>query len=151
MTATAKYAAGPLAEEDSQERDFTETLTQRIPLLAGEDRVLIALYLHDGHSFGEIARLTGACPTTIARRIRRIARQLADETYPLCLANKSAFNRSELAIIRDHFVCGRTFTQISRSRRITYYRVRTTILKARKLASSVAPEYPPTGDEEDRS
>jgi len=119
--------------------------------LAGEDRVLVALYLDDGHSFGQIARLAGACPTTIARRIRRIARQLADETYPLCLANKSEFNRSEMAIIRDHFVRGRTFTQISRSRGITYYRVRTTILKARKLVNAMTPGCPPTGDEEDRS
>ena len=138
MTATAKYAKSPLTCEDPQDRDFTETLAQRIPLLAGEERALIGLYLDDGHSFGQIARLIGTSPTTIARRIRRIARQLTDETYPLCLANKSAFSRSELAIIRDHFVRGRTFGQISRRRGITYYRVRTTILKAREFASSVA-------------
>ena len=151
MTATAKYAEGPLASEGPQERDLTETLTQRIPLLAGEDRVLIALYLNDGHSFGQIAGLIGTCPTTIARRIRRIARQLADETYPLCLAQKSAFSRLELAIIRDHFVRGRTFGQIGRRRGITYYRVRTTILKARTFARSVTPRLQRAPEEENNS
>lgn len=151
MTATAEHAEGPLACEDLQERNFTETLIQRIPLLAGEDRVLVALYLDDGHSFGQIARLIGASPTTIARRIRRIARQLADETYPFCLARKSAFRRLELAIIRDHFVRGRTCTQISRRRGLTYYRVRTTILKAREFASSVTLRSHRTPQEENDS
>ena len=137
-----------LACATSHQRRFTETLTQRIPLLAGEDRVLMSLYLDDGHSFGQIARLIGASPTTIARRVRRIARHLADETYPLCLAQKSAFSRLELAIVRDHFVRGHTCSQISRQRRLTYYRVRTTIHKARTFARPVTLRSHRTSKEE---
>ena len=148
MPTTAETIEGPPACATSHERTFTETLIQRIPLLAGEDRVLISLYLDDGHSFGQIARLIGASPTTIARRIRRIVRQLADETYPLCLAQKSAFSRVELAIVRDHFVRGRTCSQISRRRRLTYYRVRTTIHKAKAFARPVTLRTHRTPEEE---
>jgi len=136
MTGTISNSTGPQAETNLSSRDFTETLTQRMALLTGEDRVLIGLYLEDGHSFGQIARLLGANPTTIARRVRRIVRQLADETYPLCLAHKAEFSRLELAIIRDHFVRGRTLGHISHRRGVTYYRVRTTILKARAFVDS---------------
>ena len=151
MPVATPYAGGPQAGEEVQDRHFTETLVSRTPLLDHADQVLMTLYLYDGHSYRQIARLIGASATTVARRIRRIVRQLMDETYPLCLANRSHFSRLELILIRDHFVRGQSCTHISQRQGLTYYRVRTTILKAKRFANSILPVCSQTGDEENRS
>jgi len=136
MNAKRAYSAEPRAEEDPTQRGFAEMLRLRTPLLTGEDRLLMTLYLEDGHSYRQIARLIGANPTTVARRVRRIARRLIDETYSVCLENRSVFSGSELAILRDYFLRGLSFARIGRKRGTSYYRARTTVLKARKLAAT---------------
>ena len=137
MTYAAPYRGGPVSASETSERDFRDVLRIRLPLLAGPDRALMTLYLDSGHSFRQLARLTGASPTTVARKIRRIARRLADETYPLCLRSKSEFSVLELHVVRDHFVRGLSCGRISKHRNLSYYRVRETVLKARRYAASV--------------
>lgn len=148
MNATRQYSTEPLADEEPKRRGFAEMLRLRAPLLVGEDRLLMSLYLEDGHSVREIARLIGANPSTVARRIRKIAQRLIDETYSVCLENKSAFSGPELAIVRDHFLRGLSFAQIGRKHGTSYYRVRTTVLKARKLAASATAPSTRTDDNE---
>jgi len=138
MIYIAAHRRGPLPESAMPERDFRDILRLRLGLLVGEDRALMTLHLDSGHSFQQLSRLTGASPTTVARKIRRIARRLADETYPLCLRNKSEFSVLELHIVRDHFVRGLSCGRIRRNRNLSYYRVRTTVLKARRYAASSA-------------
>lgn len=151
MNAKRAYSTVPLADEDPTQRGFAEMLRLRTPLLTGEDRLLMTLCLEDGHSYRQIARLTGANPTTVARRVRKIARRLIDETYSVCLGNRSAFSGPELAILRDYFLRGLSFAQIGRKRGTSYYRVRTTVLKARKLAATATAPGAESVDEEDRS
>lgn len=118
-----------------EQRDLLEILRMRADLLAGEDRTLMQMYLDSGHSFRQLARLTGSSPSTIARRIRRIAERLTDETYFGCLRRRRRFRGRELAIIRDHFVRGLSLVHISQSRNISYYTIRRTISKARRIAA----------------
>lgn len=140
MNAKRAYSTAPLAEEDPTRQGYAEMLRLRAPLLAGEDRLLMSLYLEDGHSVRQIARLIGANPSTVARRVRKIVRRLIDETYSVCLENRSAFSGPELAILRDHFLRGLSFARIGRNRGTSYYRVRMTVLKARKLvATAISP------------
>jgi transposase len=147
MNATRQYPTEPLTDEEPQRRGIAEMLTLRAPLLAGEDRLLMSLYLEDGHSYRQIARLIGANPSTVARRIRKIAQRLIDETYSVCLENKSAFSRPELAIVRDYFLRGLSFAQIGRKHGTSYYRARTTVLKARKLVAAATPPSEPRDEE----
>jgi DNA-binding Lrp family transcriptional regulator len=119
-------------------------------LLAGEDRLLMTLYLEDGHSYRQIARLIGANPTTVARRVRRVARRLIDETYSVCLENRSAFSGPELAILRDYFLRGLSFARIGRKRGTSYYRARTTVLKARELVAAATAACAKEGSEVSR-
>ena len=132
---TEHHGAG-LPSEGTPEQDFRDILRLRLPLLAQEDRALMGLYLDSGHSFRQLARLAGTSPTTVARRIHRITRRLADPTYFLCLQSRSIFSDLELAIIRDYFIRGRSYLRISRCRNLTCYRVRTIILNAREVADS---------------
>ena len=132
MIYAARHYDGPSASQERPGRDFRDTLRLRLGLLLGQDRALMTMYLDSGHSFRQLARLTGSSPTTVARKIRKIARRLADETYPLCLRDQSGFSVLELHIIRDHFVRGLSCGRISQNRNLSYYRVRATVLKAKQ-------------------
>ncbi len=118
-----------------EQRDLLEILRMRADLLAGEDRTLMQMYLDSGHSFRQLARLTGSSPSTIARRIRRIAERLTDDIYFVCLRRRRRFRGRELAIVRDHFVRGLSLMHISQSRNISYYTIRRIVSKARRMAA----------------
>lgn len=107
----------------------------RAGLLTGVDRALLETYLDSGRSVRQIARLTGANPSTVARQLRRIVDRLTDETFFHCLRHRRRFDAGELAILRDHLVRGRSVAQICQSRNINAYRVRSAIRKARRLAA----------------
>jgi len=116
-------------------RDLVEVLRMRAGLLVGVDRALLETYLDSGRSVRQIARLTGANPSTVARQLRRIVDRLTDETFFHCLRHRRRFDVDELAILRDHLVRGHSVAQICQSRNINAYRVRSAIRKARRLAT----------------
>jgi len=118
-------------------RGIVEVLRVRAHLLAGRDRALLEMYLEHGNSFRQIGRLMGLSPANVGRRVRRIVRRLADDTYEICLGNHDEFNGRELTLIRDYFVCGLSKACISRNRAVTLYRVRAILQKAREYAASV--------------
>ena len=118
-------------------RQAMEVLLMRAQLLGCDDRALITAFLVGEVSLYQLGRLSGSSTSTIARRVRRIIRRLADETYSLCRKNRRRFNEQELEIIRDHFVRGLSMRRISEDRRLCYYRVCVTVKKARRVARPV--------------
>ena len=123
--------------ETPEIRGAVEALRMRAHLLTGEDRALLEMHLEHGNSFRQIARLVGRSHQTVGRRIHRIVRRLTDDTYAVCLGNREEFNGRELALIKDHFVCGLSERCISRSRDVPRYRVRAILCKARRYAASI--------------
>jgi len=119
------------------QREVTERLRNRAELLAGEDRALLVMHLEAGSSFRQIARLMGMSPSTVARRIHKLLDRLSDETYALCLQRRDQFTEEELAVIRNHFVRGLSVQRICRDSSLCYYRARTIIAKARRVAEMV--------------
>lgn len=116
-------------------RDLMEVLRTRVVLLAGEDRALMEMYLDSGQSFRQIATLRRSSPSTIARRLRRIARRLTDETFFCCARDRRRLRPGELAIIRDHFVRGQSVEQISLGRNISRYRIERILRKAKRITA----------------
>ena len=149
MTETTRDFHRRTTLETPCRRELAEKLILRIPLLESEDRVLMTLYLEDGHSYGEIAHLTGTRATTVSRRIRKIVRRLTDETYQRCMNPQPVFDATELAVIRDHCVRGLSGQEISRRHNISHYRVRSIIQRAHLFADSVRRREKRTYDEED--
>ncbi len=132
--AKPQYGVMPRSSEmRRQDRQITEILRSRTVLLDDEERALMRMVLESGQSVRCIARLLGTSPTTISRRIRKIAKRLMDPTYLACVQNKADFNTLELAIIRDHFVRGLSIAAISRKYAVTYYRARTAVHKGRRV------------------
>jgi len=117
-------------------REIIEVLRMRIHLLSGDDRALLEMRLDHGNSFREIARLMGVNHRSVSRRLQRIMRRLSDDTYEVCLGHREDFSGRELAMIKDHLVCGRSMPWVSRSHGVTLYRVKSTIDKARRCARS---------------
>jgi len=63
--------------------DEFDLLRSRAQVLNGKDRALMKMYFEKGSSFSQMAKLAGVNEVTIARRIHKLTRRLAENS---CLA-----------------------------------------------------------------
>jgi len=68
-------------EAKNRHRDQIDLLRSRLNLLNGKDKVMMTMYLENGNSFRQIARLTSVSEARIARRIRGLTKRLIDGQY----------------------------------------------------------------------
>jgi len=106
-------------------------------LLVGKDKLLMTMYLENGNSFRQIARLAGVSETSIARRIRKITKRLIDGEYILCLRNRDKFTRAEIAIAKDYFLLEMSIKKIAAERHQSYYSVYETLKKIRRIIETI--------------
>jgi len=114
-------------------RDRIELLRSRANMLAGKDKLLMTMYLENGNSFRQMAQLAGTSEAIIARRIHKVSKRLIDGEYITCIKNRDKFSESEMAIAKDYFLLGLSIRKIAGRRHWTYYRVRETLKKIRRL------------------
>lgn len=122
---------------NSSYRDRIDLLRSRIGLLAGKDKLLLTMHLENGNSFRQIARLVGVNEASIGRRIRKIMRRLIDGEYITCLRNREKFTEAELAIARDYFLQGESIRKIAEKQELTYYAVRKSIGRIKKVLAGM--------------
>ena len=120
-------------EDKNRYRDEIDLLRGRLNLLDGKDKVLMTMYLENGNSFRQIARLTGISDTSIARRINRLTKRLLDSQYIICLRNRDKFNREQMTIAKDYFLTGMSMREIAIKRCWSCYHVRETIIKIKSI------------------
>ncbi|MFB0555947.1 MAG: AsnC family protein [Phycisphaerae bacterium] len=120
-------------EAKNQYRDEIDLLRGRLNLLNGKDKVLMTMYLENGNSFRQIARLTGISDTSIARRINRLTKRLLDSQYIVCLRNRDKFTREQMTIAKDYFLTGLSIRKIALKRHRSFYRVRETMKKIQSI------------------
>lgn len=111
-----------------------EMLASRASVLTGRDRVLMKMYLKNGSTFRQMARLTGTNEATVARRINKLISRLVNAEYIICLRNREMFERIEIAIARDFFIGGISQKKIALKRGVSIYIVRKTLLKVQQIA-----------------
>ena len=124
-------------EARRQYRDRIDLLRSRVDLLSGKDKLLMTMYLKNGNSFRQMARLAGVNETTISRRIYRVTKRLVNGVYITCLRNRSKFSGVELLIAKDYFLEGLSIKKIAVKEGCSYYRVRETLKKIQRLVSAV--------------
>jgi len=124
--------AGAL-EERNRHRERIDLLRSRIYLLTGKDRLMMTMYLENGNSFRQMARLAGVGESNITRRIHKITRRLIDGEYIVCLRNRNKFTSGEMATARDYFLQGLSIRKIAEKRDLTCYRIQETLKKIRSL------------------
>jgi predicted DNA-binding protein YlxM (UPF0122 family) len=139
-----KRTYGNISEDDvksrAEYRDRIDLLRSRVGLLTGKDKVLMTMYLDNGNSFRQMARLAGINEARIARRIHKVTERLVNGEYITCLRNRNKFDKVELDIAKDYFLDGLPIRRIATKRDVTYYGVRKTLKKIQgivKIAGSV--------------
>jgi predicted DNA-binding protein YlxM (UPF0122 family) len=125
-------AAGALKERNRY-RERIDLLRSRIYLLTGKDRLMMTMYLENGNSFRQLARLAGVSESNITRRIHKITKRLIDGEYIMCLRNRDKFTGGEMATARDYFLQGLSIRKIAMERNLTHYRIQETLKKIKKL------------------
>ena len=113
--------------------DSAEMLMARAEMLTGKDKVLIQMYLADGNSFSEMARLMGVNEATIARRVRKLTRRLLRGEYITCVRSRRILSGLDKTIAKDYFLQGRSQEAIAQKMGITVYQVRKTLRSLRAL------------------
>jgi len=126
-------------------REQIELLRSRVCLLAGKDKLLMTMYLENGNSFRQMARLAGVNEATIGRRIRKISRRLAEGEYIRCLRKREEFTDFELDVARDYFLSGVAIKWIAANRGSSYQLIRKIIKKIRRQLSKRTAD-PPSAD-----
>jgi predicted DNA-binding protein YlxM (UPF0122 family) len=121
-------------------RDRIDLLRSRVGLLTGKDKVLMTMYMENGNSFRQMARLSGVNEVSIARRIHKVTKRLINGEYITCLRNRDRFDKNELDVAKDYFLVGLSMKKIAKKRDSTYYCVRKALKKIQgiiKIADSV--------------
>ena len=114
-------------------RGRLELLQGRLGLLRGKDKVLMTMYLVNGNSFRQIARLRGVSETSIARRIYQLAERLTDGEFLSCLRNRDKLSQRQMAVARDYFLTGLSIKQIAGKRSMSLYNVRKVLFSIRNV------------------
>lgn len=113
----------------AEHRDRVDLLRSRVGLLTGKDKMLMTMYMENGNSFRQMARLSGVNEASIARRIHKVTKRLINGEYITCLRNRNKFDSGELDIAKDYFLDGLSMKKIAKKRDTTYYGVRKTLKK----------------------
>ncbi|MCJ7691867.1 MAG: hypothetical protein MUO22_00430 [Sedimentisphaerales bacterium] len=114
-------------------RDRIDLLRSRAELLTGKDKVLMTMYLKNGTSFRQMARLIGVNEASIARRIYKVTQRLIDGEYITCLRNRDKFTLTEMRVSKNYFLGGLSMKKIAKKQGLTYYRIRQTLKKIERL------------------
>lgn len=116
-----------------QYRDRIDLLRSRVNLLTGKDRLMMTMYLENGNTFRQMARLAGVNESNIARRIHRITKRLIDGEYIMCLRNRDKFTRAEMAISKDYFLLGLSQKKIASKRKRSFHQIRKILKRIQEL------------------
>ena len=117
-------------------RDKIDLLRSRVSLLTGKDRLLMTMYLKNGNSFRQMARLAGVNEASIARRIYKATKRLMDGEYITCLRNRDNFTKTEMAIAKDYFLLGLSQKKIAAKRNCSIYRICKILKKVQQLVAT---------------
>ena len=114
--------------------DRIELLRARAQILGGKDKALMEMYLKNGSTLNQMARLAGVSEATISRRVHRLVGRLLDGEYIRCLHKRGQLDLLEQAIARDYFLGGLSQKKIALRREVTAYHVRKTLKKIKSVS-----------------
>jgi predicted DNA-binding protein YlxM (UPF0122 family) len=127
------------SEVKNDYRKRIDLLHSRISLLSGKDKLLMTMYLENGNTFYQMARLIGVNEVTVARRIHKIIDRLIDGEYIICLRNREKFTGREMDIAKAYFLMGLSIKETAAKHHSSFYRVRATLKKIQELVEIVNP------------
>ena len=133
------YRSEHVLEVKGVQRGRVELLQDRLGLLSGKDKVLMTMYIINGNSFRQIARLLEVSETSVSRRIHQLSERLTNGEFLTCVRNRDKLSRRQMAIARDSFLMGLSNKQIARKRGVSLYAVRKELAGIRNLIREMKP------------
>jgi len=130
--------AGKTLKAENQHLDEFDLLRSRLNLLEGKDKVLMTMYIENGNSFRQIARLLNISDTRVARRIHRLTKGLTGGDYINCLRHRDKFTGHQMNIARDFFLLGLSIRRIAAKRRRSRYFIHETIVRIQRYMKNSA-------------
>jgi hypothetical protein len=118
-------------------RDRIDLLRSRVSMLSGKDKLLMTMYLENGNTFRQMARLAGVNEANIARKVHRITKQLLDGKYITCLRNSNKFTKTELAVAKDSFLLGLSQKRIAAKRRCRVHQIRASVKRIKQIVATL--------------
>lgn len=94
----------------------------RIDMLPVKDRAFINLFM-SAQNFRTIAINAGVHEATIARRLKKIADRIKNDSFIFAISNKK-LSKLKIEVLKDYFVNGMSMIQIAKNRKLSYYEVR---------------------------
>ena len=136
MKRTHENIAAETPDLKGRHRERTDVLRSRLHILSGTDKVLMTMYVENGNSCRQIARIAGVSETTVIRRIDAIVKRLMDGDYIRCLKSSRKLTADQMAIAKDFFVMGLPMSKIAGKRCSSVHRVRKALLEIRSLVGA---------------
>lgn len=121
-------------------RENLDLLLNRVSLLGGQDKAIMTMYFERGNSMCQIAQVAGVTQSCIARRIRKLTDRLVNGLYVTCLRNRRRFTKHEMSVARDYFLAGLSIREIAAKRCSTYYQIRKTLIRIRRILPAADPQ-----------
>lgn len=124
-------------EQRKSRRREIELLRGRLKLLAGRDRIIMTMYMENGNSVRQIAKLLKVRDSKVTRRIRLLTRRLVNNEYIEYLRSSEKLYRDQLRIAKDYFLRGLSVEKIAERRSCSSYQVRQTLDDIQGLVGSL--------------
>ncbi len=137
MKRTHENISAETLDQKGRHRERTDVLRSRLHILSGTDKVLMTMYVENGNSCRQIARIAGVNETTVARRINAVVKRLMDGDYIRCLQSSRKLTADQMAIAKDFFVMGLPMSKIAGKRCSSVHRVRKALLDIRELTMTI--------------
>ncbi len=120
-------------EAKNHHRDQIELLRNRLNLLHDQDKVLMTMYLENGNSFRQIARLLRVDETHISRKIHRLTKRLTKGEYINCVRNRDKLTRFQKIVAKEFYLTGLSVRRIASKRNTSRYHIRETLKKIQSI------------------
>jgi hypothetical protein len=117
-------------------RERVDLLRSRVYLLRGRDRLLMTMYLENGNTINQMARMCGKSPSTIYRRICKLTKLLLEGDYIKCLRFRDRFSKTEMLFAREYFLEGICYREIAKRHGSSLYKVRKMVIEVRGVLAS---------------
>ncbi len=95
------------------------------------------MYLENGNTFRQMARLMGVSESTVERQIRKLTKRLIDGQYITCVRNQQMFSQAEMEIAKDYFLNGLSMRKVARKRHWSFYTIHRIIKKIEALVRQI--------------
>jgi predicted DNA-binding protein YlxM (UPF0122 family) len=109
-----------------------EKLSTEVDMLPQQQRAFIRLFL-SSRKYISIAKTAQVNQATVARRLKKIARQISSNNFITALSQNRNLPAKKMEVIRDYFINALPITKIAQNRNLSRHRIRKIIAELKNI------------------